>query len=245
MKKIILSVLFCCLINLLPATTIVIYITPDFVIMAADSKGVYTNAKTYRATSRVVSKIYKSGNVYFSVAGLTSNPTHSFDVGKIADTKLRGSADLKAAIDTIKAELTKALLAYLTRQKKTNYRLFRNNMEADAYIIENNRPYAHILGFKVKDDAKLSISVDEDFYATSSSRDAVYYLGKSGAINSYMNSITSNNLKPAAFVDKLVNLQITKTPNHVGGPVDIIRMTPTSTEWIRRKKTTPIELMPN
>jgi hypothetical protein len=39
-----------------------------------------------------------------------------------------------------------------------------------------------------------------------------------------------------------MNLQIAKTPKQVGLPVDMIKMTPKETEWIRRKKSTPIEL---
>jgi hypothetical protein len=49
-------------------------------------------------------------------------------------------------------------------------------------------------------------------------------------------------LAPESFVDKLMNLQIKKTPNLVGAPVDIIKITAKEAVWIRRKKTTPIQL---
>lgn len=248
MKKFLFASLFCFLLNILSATTIVIYITPGFVIMAADSKGFYTNAINYQKTSSIVSKIYKSGNVYFSLAGLISNPTRLFDVAKIVNDKFKASSNIDSAIAQAKVEVQFALTTYLTNQKRNNYRLFKNNLTSGTYItsigiiaLKDNKPYAHIIGFRVTDEEEVEVTSEEDFYA-SNIRDAVYYLGTSEEINKYLGSIRKNNLNAVQFVDGLMNLQIQKTPNLVGAPVDMLRITPKGVEWIRRKKTTPIVL---
>ena len=57
-----------------------------------------------------------------------------------------------------------------------------------------------------------------------------------------MGSIKKNELLPVAFVDKLMNLQLSKTPESVGPPIDIIKITPKQIDWIRRKKSTPVVL---
>jgi len=247
MKRIIASMFICCLCLELNATTIVIYITPQFVIMAADSKGVYTDASTYKVTTSIVSKIYKTGNIYFSLAGLTSNSTQGFDVATTVNRNLN-DANINTSIQQVKTSVEKTLLIYLTNQKKNNPVLYRNNLASERYItsigivtIKKNKPYSHIIGFRVIDGDPLKITSDEETYLDGK-RDAVYYLGTSGAINRYMNTISKNNLKPEQFVEKLMNLQINKTPNLVAAPIDIIKITPDKTDWIKRKKGTPIEL---
>ncbi len=232
----------------MPATTIVIYITPDFVIMAADSKAVYTNAKTFKQTSEIVSKIYKSGNTYFSLAGLTLNETQLFNVAKIADIEFKNTGNINAAVKKIKAAVSDALLQYLINQKKANTVLFKKNIAAEKYItsigivtIKNNKPCTHLIGFIVTDTQQLKIRTEEEEYTSGSKRDAVYYLGTSGEINRYINTIRSNNSDPVRFVEKLMNLQVSKTPDLVSLPIDIIKITPKETVWVRRKKGTPVE----
>lgn len=248
MKKILLICFFICLFKYLPATTIVIYITPDFVIMAADSKAVYTNAKTLQQTSGTVPKIYKSGNIYFSLAGLTLNEIQLFDVAKISGLAFKNTGNINAAIKKIKVAVGNALLNYLTNQKKNNPELFKNNLTAEKFItsigivsLKNNKPYTHLIGFMVTDAPQIKIRTEEDEYASGSKRDAVYYLGTSAEINRYINTIRSNNLEPVRFVEKLMNLQISKTPDLVSPPIDIIKITPKETIWVRRKKGTPVE----
>ena len=121
-KKVLLFIISTSVCTSVFATTIVIYITPTFVIMAVDSKAVYTNAITNKKTTAVVSKIYKTGNVYFSIAGLASNRVRSFDVSKIANADLKSSTNITTAINKIKSDVKQALLTYLSNQKKTNYK---------------------------------------------------------------------------------------------------------------------------
>jgi hypothetical protein len=215
--------------------------------MAADSKALYTNATTAEVTPEVVGKIFKSGNVYFSLAGLTLNETRLFDVAKIADDAFKNTENFNAAVKKIKATVSGALLLYLNNQKKSNPRLFRNNL-LEKYItsigiitIKNKKPCTHLIGFIATDSPQLKIRTEEEIYSQRSTRDAVYYLGTSGEINRYMNTIESNKLDPIRFVEKLMNLQISKTPNLVGPPIDIIKLTPKETTWVRRKKGIPVE----
>jgi hypothetical protein len=216
--------------------------------MAADSKAVYTNAKTLQETTEIVPKIFKSGNVYFSLAGLTLNETRLFDVAKIADDAFKNTHSFNAAVRQIKSEVSTALLLYLTNQKKSNPTLFRNNFSSEKYItsigivtIKNKKPSTHLVGFIATDNQQLKIRTEEEVYAPGSKRDAVYYLGTSGEINRYMNTIQSNKVEPVRFVEKLMNLQVSKTPNLVGPPIDIIKLTPKETIWVRRKKGIPVE----
>lgn len=249
MKKLLLLYWFVCLPVLLFATTIIIYITPDFVIMATDSKAVYTNAKNYRQTTATVSKIYKRGNVYFSLAGLVSNNNRSFNLAEIINGNLAHASDLVAAIEQIKAAVKEVLLAYLNNQKKNNPSLYKKNITGDKYItsigivtIKNNRPYTHLIGFTLADTGRLKIKTDEEVYDTNVDRDAVYYLGTSDEINRYINSIKRNNSEPVKFVEELMNMQIAKTPALVSAPIDILKLTPNQTTWIKKMKGTPVEL---
>lgn len=247
-KTVLLVFVFMCLASGLPATTIVIYITPDFVIVAADSKGVYTNAKTNKQSVESVSKIYKSRDRYFSLAGLTSNTTRSLNIAAITNENLSNTSNLETAIDQLKLDVKEALLTYLNHQKKNHPILYESNL-SEKYVtsiglvtIHNNRPYTHLIGFAATDNGQLKISVEEEVYKTSTNKDAVYYLGTSGEINKYMNSIQTNKYEPVEFVERLMNLQIAKTPQLVAGPVDILKLTAKRTTWVKRKKGTPVDL---
>lgn len=248
MKQVLLSVIISCLFTDAFASTIVIYITPDFVVMAADSKGIYTNAKTFKEESRTVPKIFKTGNYYFSITGIVSNTTRSFDVSKIINGRLKNAADINTGIEQIKEDVKAALKTYLSYNKKHNPVLFKKDMEMGNYVtsigiigIMNHKPYAHILGFKVMNINTLELKTEEDYCPSDDAVSTVYYLGKSDAIKKRMDTLKHITEKPEVFVEGLMLLQIKKTPQYVGLPIDIIKMTPKETVWIRRKESTPVE----
>ncbi|MDQ3290375.1 MAG: hypothetical protein M3Q05_03695, partial [Bacteroidota bacterium] len=189
MKRAVLSLFLILIYTSIYASTIVIYITPEFVVLAADSKGVYTNAKTFKKETRTVPKIFKTGDYYFSLTGVVSNTTRSFDVGKVINNRLKNEADLSKAITQIKEEVANSLKLYLSYNKKHNPSLFKKDLELGNYItsigiigIKNNKPYAHILGFKIINTASLDIKTEEDFCPSANSVSTIYYLGKSDAI---------------------------------------------------------------
>ena len=60
------------------ATEITILVTPDMVIMGADSKSNFVDLITHEETSSTVTKIYQSGQYYFSLAGIGKDPSTGF-----------------------------------------------------------------------------------------------------------------------------------------------------------------------
>ncbi|TDH29010.1 hypothetical protein EXU57_02750 [Segetibacter sp. 3557_3] len=231
------------------STTIVIYITPEFVMMAADSKGVFTTVSGNRESVAMVSKIYQRSNVYFSMAGVTSNNSQNFNVARLIDAELQNFTTWPEVTNRIKRSVERALLPYLNYIKSANNNLYRNNLVASDYFtsvcligIKNKTPYAHLLGFKVTDGATINVTTEEISYGKGNLKDAVYYLGQKTAINKYMQSVQRVTMTPEKFVEKLVSVQAASTPKLVGGPIDILRITPSGVKWIRRKKGTPVVL---
>lgn len=250
MKKIYLFILCCLVVVSTNATTIVIYLTPEFVIMAADSKGFYNNAKTLKQESRIISKIYKTADIYFSLSGIIANTQRNLDISRIIHHHLSNSKNLDSAIAEIKNEVRKSLLTYVGDNRKNNPKLFAANLNVGTYVtsiglvtLKKSKPYAHIIGFKIINGAQMNIKVEEDFAALNSGeRSRLFFLGKNNAINHYLDTVKKINPDPFLFVDKLMSVQINKNPESVGAPVDILQISLTETKWFRRKKTTPIEL---
>ncbi len=231
-----------------PATTIIIYITPTFVIMAVDSKAVYTDLRTNRQTTKNASKIYKTGAVYFSVAGLNGNAVRNLNIAKLVHEQLSHTKNLVDATNATKVTVKAALTKYLTQQKISNYNQFKKNITEDTYITSigliamiDSIPYAQILGFKVTDGKYLKITIDEEVYDTRTNKDGVYYLGTSSAIDGYLNNLKSNNLAPADFVENLMQTQIDATPQLVGPPVNMIELTKSGAQWLKRNGNIPVQ----
>ncbi len=229
------------------STTIVIYITPRFVIMGADSKVVFTNMATGRESEGQVSKIYQRDQVYFALAGIAYNAAKKLDIAKVTDRCLKENKTFDRALLAIKKEVTSLLSAYLTDMRGRSLSLYKRNLAATDYItsigfitIKAGKPYAHLMGFKVTDAAQVSVATEEVFFVKNSTRDAVYYLGQKDAINAYMDTFTTVTEAPEVFVEHLIQLQIDKTPDLVSLPIDMIELTPRKAVWLKRKKGTPV-----
>ncbi len=218
--------------------------------MAVDSKGFYSNAKTLKQENRIIPKIYKTGSVYFSLAGVIANEKRNLDVSKLVHQQLKTNQDITKAVQVIKSEVKKALFVYLSYNKTNNPELFESNLKMGTYItsigliaIKNNQPYAHIIGFKINNAEKLDLSIDEDYASSGTeAQNRLFFLGKNDAINAYLDTVASPEEDPVKLVDKLMKVQIAKTPESVGAPVDMIQLSSKEAIWIRRKAATPVEL---
>jgi hypothetical protein len=218
--------------------------------MAADSKGFYSNTSTLKQESRVIPKIYKSGAVYFSLSGVVSNQKRNLDISSLIHQQLKTNGDLTKAIQGIKSEIRKSLISYLSYNKINNPKLFDANLKSGTYItsigiiaVKDSKPYAHIIGFKIVNAEKLGIIVEEDFASSEKEEpNRLFFLGKNNAINAYLDTVKKIEEDPIKFVDKLLGIQIAKTPESVGAPVDIIQLNSQEAIWIRRKPATPVEM---
>lgn len=232
------------------ATTIVIIVTPQSVILGADSRGSFYDYVTLKEEKKSVTKIYKTDEYYFAIAGLTNNPNTSFDVSKIINQYLKSQKDILVAIDSIKSNLSRLLKLELQNQKKKNDDIFLRTIETSNIVlsfgiigVHNSKPFAHLIGFQIQDTSTLNIKVLEDSCPGNCPNGIkVFWMGQADAISKYMQQPDSHNLSPLILVDKLINLEIQDKPQYVGEPVDIVEITIEKTIWHRKKDGCPIVL---
>jgi len=250
MKKAVLSLALIAAAMWCGATSIIIYVTPDFAIMAADSKGFFYNAGTTKQENSTVSKIYKTAGVYFALAGVIKNEARNLDISQLVHKHLEESKDLERTLTNLKVDIRNRLMQYVSYNKQNSPKLYEANKKLGRYItsvglitMKNNKPYAHIIGFQVVEGKNLRIEIDEDFApAAGDTQDRLFMLGKNKAIHAYLDTMKKIDADPFVFVDKLMSVQIENTPQYVGKPVDMVKITYKETIWYRRKKSTPVML---
>lgn len=232
------------------ATTIVIIVTPQSVILGADSRGSFYDYVTLKEEKKSVTKIYKADQYYFAIAGLTNNPNTTFDVSQIINRHLKTQNDILIAIDSIKSNLRRLLKLELQSQKKQNNEMFLRTIESSNIVlslgiigITNSKPFAHLIGFQIQDTSTLNIKVlDDSCPGNCPNGVKVFWMGQADAISKYMQQPDSFHISTVILVDKLINLEIHDKPQYVGGPVDIVEITIEKIIWHRRKDDCPIVL---
>jgi len=106
------------------ATTIVIIVTPQSVTLGADSRGSFYDYVSLKEVKKNVTKIYKTGEYYFAIAGLANDPNTSVNPSQIISKHLKSQKSLILAIDSIKSELSQILKSELVYQKKIKKKSF-------------------------------------------------------------------------------------------------------------------------
>ena len=228
MKNLLLTFLFSFVVLPIFATTIVVYYNGQQVILAADSKLTTANITIDTANS-TGSKIYKTGNSYFAVAGYI--PV-TFDVHVLIDSSIKSNSNIATSVALLKSTILTRLQADLKQQQQHKPQFFKANQPDYSNSILSlaivgkvgDTPYFYILNFTLKDEVNVGISVQE-INANINKAEQVYILGQNKAANQYFLShqVVTN---PMQYVNDLIRVQIAATPKTVGLPIRLIQVLP-------------------
>lgn len=235
------------------STTIVIIVTSNSVVLGTDSRGTFYDYLTKKEEKKSVTKIYKSSQYHFAVAGLTYNPNTKFNAPKIIDYYLKSQNDIMVAIDSLKLNLSRLLFHELKSQKKDNPDAFLRTIKTSNIVlsfgivgIKDSRPFAHLIGFQIQDTSTLNIKVLEDSCPGNCPKGVkVFWMGQADAIAKYMKKPDGISMSPVLLVEKLINLEIQNKSQFVGPPIDILEIKNGLEIWHRKKNDCPIVLDQN
>jgi len=96
-KAIVAGLLFCLFVRTATATLVLTQWTPERILVAADSLSIKVNGQ--QINDVVECKIHQTGDVFFTIIGINSDPTVKVDLVALADRAVRSTSGIIAAAD--------------------------------------------------------------------------------------------------------------------------------------------------
>lgn len=244
-------VLLMLLVNTIPVsanTAIVAVWNPRETVIAADSKEGLVSLADGTRQDRIACKIYRFGSLFYAYSGTIATHSQSgFDARLLIEKALsKGkfvSGKAQGFEDTVTAPLLKALemvrqdnLAYFEREL-----LKGNPLQLLIAGIEDGKAVMSVRGFKIISGHSAPIQLQTtriDCPQDCAPQGKYVLLGEHNAIDRFLSNPANNDIWNHGLISAasfLVSLEIFGTPQTVGPPVDILRITRTGAEWIQKK----------
>ena len=243
MKKLLLLCSLFLLTQPLFATSIVVLIASDYIIIGTDSKRQIIDAEKNYTITETVCKIRLVNDYCFASAGLIASEATRYSSDQIIRQHLAKTTSIKKAVRAIEKELAKALQAELQFQQKHQPKQFIKTMESGNHLLEvavvkmvNNQPQVYVIGFEVADKKTLRIKTYSKNCGASCVTDGpqLLFLGEYSGMEKYMEAprVVGD---PAHFINQLIVSQATITPRSVGAPVNMVKLNATGVEWLNQQ----------
>ena len=209
------------------ATTVLVYVQQNEILFAADSRGVIRG----RPTTDGMCKVRNFGEIAFAASGTMSRFVANqvepdFSLFRIATVLQRATPGemLSTRIDRFASALMEAFAksASLTRD------IFAQKEEPTTYLLgffDQERPVVF--------SRKLPHNEADNFVDVG----VLIKLGMQDAIGN--ESVAANEVDVHARLVEIIQIQARSTPDKVGGPVDVLRLTADGSEWLEKKPGCP------
>ena len=243
MRKIIFIWVFFLITQPLLATSIVVLISSNYIIIGADSKRMIIDAETNITVNETVCKIKMWNNYCFAQAGLVASNSTGFSAEKIINDELAKTTSINKAVRQIQKSIGQALEKELVYQKMFQPKQYLKSLESSDHLLEivllrvvNNQPQAHIIGFEFKNEKKIKVSsyTTNCGAACTTSGTKLVFLGEYSGMEKYLNAPDVNK-DPVALVNQLILSQSKITPRSVGAPISLAKINGSGMEWIKQQ----------
>jgi hypothetical protein len=241
MNKIFTTLLLALCAQVATATSIVIVVTPKYILIGADSKRIFLDNDGNVNSEKTVCKIRSAGTYCFAMAGFTTASGTSFAADSIVSRHLKMTSNYKAAISNIKTDIRNALVKELRFQRLHQPAAFRQLATVKDPLLEvvilsmhNGAPRMEIIGFQLTYNNDVQVAS----YATLCPGDCpgqqqqVYFLGSYQIMEQQLAAQRYVN-DPSVMVENLIRNQSKATPSSVGEPVRIARYSAIGMEWVK------------
>lgn len=250
-NKIVLWVLFLIVTSLLfhPsafATSIIMIRTQNDIVVGADSKGTneYDELK-----KRLFCKIIQVGDIMFAASGLVEDKETGYSVNRVVAESANKGGTVDEIADRINTALVKPLNDALIHFKKISPEVYKKQIDGQKGItfqlllfrFENGIPVVYKKNFGKPNLVHNTIPAIGTIVRCPGKEckgnRTLIALGSNSAIKDYLKK---NLLPPTVdngfLIKKLIMIQMKKTPQDVGLPIDLVRYDKMGIHWIQRKE---------
>jgi hypothetical protein len=232
------------------ATSIVAIKTGDDIFIGTDSKMLIEKDI---AVSQC--KITKMNDIYLVFSGIPALPKSSFNAYEIAEKVFAGPGTINARLDAfdkaVQAKLQKAFEKLRKTDDKLFSRWYTNDVEhriAMQVLVagaeKNNGTVLTMLEYRImskkKERVKLKAIKQNVVTKPGSDQPKILLLGMTDAINAVMKKKDFfSDFDEVRNINEWIMAEVAAEPALVGGPVDILKISPAKTQWIQHKSQCP------
>jgi hypothetical protein len=223
-----------------PATTLVAVWSPEQLLLGADSSVTLETAAL--KTTGSACKIGQESSSFFAFSGLVDDGATNFHVESLAHEAVAGGGTLEDQLNRFVGLVEKPLASSVA--------LVKRDSPAQFAFLEQGHPVLQaIFAFKGQGPATLAVAqfgVAPDGALAPMAKiiaqgddgqgPRIIYAGQQAKIREYLNSHQDwYNGEKSDLVRNLIGLEIANSHGEVGGPVDIVKLTPNGARWLQRK----------
>jgi hypothetical protein len=222
-------------------TTAFLFITPDSILIAADSKQIKFENNTIISTDTVC-KIREKENIFYAIAGIIESANPNISLEKVIyDIKFHGN-NFESKVLEIKKTIRPFIIELAKGMRKSQPKLFNEMSKSGQFVslilasFENKKPMGALLVYKINSVDSPNFDIIDSAFIK---RDIPSFvnIGKTDAL-SILRKSEGNFSKKFKSTEELLNglieLQSQLTPNDVGMPADIIKITLNKSIWVQK-----------
>ncbi len=239
---VIISFLFC---HSALATSIILIRTQNEIIVGADSKGTNEYDKQKK---KLFCKINQVGDLMFAASGFVEDKNTGFSVNNVvAKAANEGGTinEIAARVDTALVQpLNNALIHFRKISPDVYKKQIKNHKGITFQLVlfrfEKGIPVVYKKNFGEPNLVSYTIPAIGEIVQCPGKgcqgNRTLIALGSNSAIKDYLKQNTVSSAANLVFlIEKLIMLQIRKTPHDVGPPIDLVRYDKTGIHWIQSK----------
>lgn len=199
-------------------------------------------------------KISRMNDVYLVFSGIPSLPASTFNAYTIAEKSFAGSGSITARLATFDRAVQGELQTAFEKLRATDDKLFSRWYAADvqnriamqilAAGAEKNKTVLAMIEYRIvsqkNEPVKLQSIMQEIVPKPGSNQPKILFLGMHDAISDLLKKKDFfSDFDEVRNINEWIGAQIAAEPALVGGPIDIIKISPKKTEWLQRKDQCP------
>jgi len=241
-------VLLCALAGRAGGTSVVVIRTPQEVVIAADSAVIIQGDGLTPSTGSACKIFAVDDKLYFAVSGIVNDSHTGFHVPEIVASIARQGGAPSAMQTKIETEVTAAVLRELPEVKIRDPQGFEKLAKAPGAVsvmlagIDKGVPFAtsFSLGLtRSADGSAAPVILRDSCPGNCASGVRAFEVGESAAIEQLRKSGGMPALPMPELARYLVQAEIDSRAPNVGGPIDVLRITPEGPIWVQKKSSCP------
>ena len=234
--------------DLLHATILVLVVTNQRILLAADSRKTYLDKKgIYRIDT--IDKIYQTKDFYYAVSGFHEEEG-CFSLHKLIHEQLLLSSSLFDTVSSLAQVLATALKTYFGELKKSSPAVFQQVMRQCAFGGEifivgqvEHIPTAYLIDYRISDSASLKITNNTWSININSIKgpESCFWraIGNTPVLSSTFLSEKEWALYPDKKAKMLIEEGAKRNPELVSNPINMLELTECGIKWIEKTQTAP------
>jgi hypothetical protein len=229
------------------ATSVIATRSPSGFMIATDSKVLYRGAGI--KGPETVCKVYRSGDLYFAVAGMPADRNRNYYPTKLVGQNYKETDSFEANITRIEQKISIAILDEMKRLRTEAPDQFMKNQDGETIEIvfariANGEPELAGRGFKYVDGGNPKVEIARiTCPGDCPNGTQVVFAGHQQEMRKITNSIFEHPetpITPAEFGQMAIEAEIDASKDEVGPPVTILIVTAQGVDWTSNKVGCPV-----